>query len=235
MRWMGSWLRLERFLARAGAFNQRALGLVSVLSLLAACSGRTALHPPEPEEPGEPGELRFEFACGLRAHGLESRSTFIESGQRCEDANLVNTFALRVTGRAAAQYSAVARCGYVRYDNGIFVGKRVAVEARDGAWCHDAALKSIDLVDRMLLTDVSFAIETVREGAPERRLSAQFTTFGGETKPLSPEANLCVYVANRVNGTANCNQVPPSPDCTCPSDPAWSDFFSGVRLTLEED
>jgi len=69
------------------------------------------------------------------------------------------------------------RCGYIRYDNGTFVGERVQVEARDGKWCDDVAAPELDLVDRMLLTDVSFAVEPRLPSTAERRLAVSFSTF----------------------------------------------------------
>ena len=177
-------------------------------------------------------DLRIEFACGVRQAALMNRSEFQAGGTTCGTMLGLNTFALRLQGRDAAAYSAVVRCGYIRYDNGSFVGARVQVEARDGAWCDDLALQRIELVDRMLLTDVGFAVESRQGSAPKRNLSATFSMRTGSTTPVSPERALCVYVANRAPGVASCRLAAPSPNCVCPCDQAWGDFFESVKLSL---
>jgi len=123
------------------------------------------------------------------------------------------------------------RCGYIRYDNGTFVGERVEVEARDGSWCHQLALDSIELVDRMLLTDVSFRIES-KESAPARDLAVRFETRSGWTAAAPAENSLCAYVAFRAPGNSACGMVPPTPSCVCPCGSSWQDFFDAMTLSL---
>lgn len=190
-----------------------------------------ALTSPEPEM--DFSDLQIEYACGYRSAEAERYSNFFAGGTRCDDGE-INTFALKLKGRAAAGYSAVVRCGYIRYDNGTFVGERLAVEARDGQWCHEAALERMDLVDRMLLTDVSFAVEP-RGAAPARGVRARFSTRAGWTDPVPADKNLCAYVAHRQAGQAGdwaCRMVSSVPYCVCPCGEAWEDFFSGAELSL---
>lgn len=73
-------------------------------------------------------DLQIEFACGGVSASNEEYSDFLSAGQRCQPASGINTFALRLSRSAASRYSAVVRCGYVRYDNGTFVGERIQVE-----------------------------------------------------------------------------------------------------------
>lgn len=185
-----------------------------------------------PRTEGTNDDVGIEFACGSRSVSVLSRSDYLSSGQICGGSGGINTFALRPTGRAAADYSAVARCGYIRYDNGTFVGERVEVEARDGEWCDDQALKRLELADRMLLTDVSFALEAKNASVPKRQLALAISTLAGWTKPEPAESNLCVYVANRQAGASTCSMAPATDSCVCPCDAAWQDFITGVRLSL---
>jgi hypothetical protein len=184
----------------------------------------------EPELAVEQDDLQLSFACGTYSVARQEQSEFLSGGRSCSASDGLNTFALKVEGSAAGAYSAVVRCGYVRYDNGTFVGERVEVEARDGQWCHDLALKRIELVDRMLLADVSFALEPKQ--APARRLSLQFEGRAGWTAPVPAEESLCAYVAFRQPGYAACGMVPPAPYCVCPCGPGWEDFFSAMTLSL---
>jgi hypothetical protein len=155
----------------------------------------------------------------------------VSGGQKCEASDGLNTFALKLSGSAADRYSAVVRCGYIRYDNGAFVGERVEVEARDGMWCHQPALDRIELVDRMLLTDVSFRIEA-KASAPARDLAVRFETRSGWTAAAPAEDSLCAYVAFRAPGSWACGMVPPAPSCVCPCGPSWEDFFDAMTLSL---
>lgn len=189
----------------------------------------TQLTPPRPETDFE--ELQVEYACGYHTAEAERYSEFLPSGARCGDAE-INTFALKVKGGTRAAYSAVVRCGYIRYDNGVFVGERVQVEARDGAWCHEAALEHIELADRILLTDVSFALEPRDITAPPRSLSARFSTRAGWTDPVPTHESLCAYVAHRQPGTSACRTAAPARYCVCPCGEAWQDFFQAMELSL---
>ena len=200
--------------------------------------GRAPTQPPEgsctdlpsPRLVAGGGHLEVSYACGMHSATVQEYSDFRAAGVPCTTGS--NTFAIRVTGADRERYSAVARCGYIRYDNGTFVGSRVAVEARDGQWCHELALEQIELVDRMLLTDVSFAIEATDPSAPAQRLALQVTTRFGSTGLLPAETNLCAYVAHRQYGGFVCSMAPPTPDCVCPCDPAWFDFFNSITISL---
>lgn len=195
-----------------------------------AGADRAADEPPV-EETSE-GELEIRYACGLHRADREEYSTFRPLGESCDlPFGEMNTFALELSGSAAGSYSAVVRCGFVRYDNGDFVGDRVEVEARDGEWCHEVALEQITLVDRMLLTDVSFAIEPVGAATAQHPLDVSMQSRDGWSKPFPADASLCVYVAYRQIGASACGMVPPAPFCTCPPDAAWQDFFEGIKLT----
>ncbi|HYJ11585.1 MAG TPA: hypothetical protein VEX18_21330 [Polyangiaceae bacterium] len=189
----------------------------------------TQLTPPRPDI--DLDELQVEYACGYRTAATERYSEFLPSGARCGEAE-INTFALKLKGRTASAYSAVVRCGYIRYDNGVFVGERVQVEARDGAWCHEAALEHIELADRILLTDVSFALEARDITAPPRSLSARFSTRAGWTAPVPTHESLCTYVAHRQSGTAACRTALPAGYCVGPCGEAWQDFFQAIELSL---
>jgi hypothetical protein len=178
-------------------------------------------------------DLELELACGAVSATDEEYSAFVSGGQRCQPSNGINTFAVRLRGSAASRYSAVVRCGYIRYDNGTFVGERIQVEGRDGAWCHEPASARLEPVDRMLLTDVSFAIEASCD-APARNLMVHFQTRAGWTVPIAAEDSICVYVAFRAPGAAACSMAPPAAYCTCPSGPAWQDFFIAMALSLTE-
>jgi hypothetical protein len=87
----------------------------------------------------------------------------------------------------------------------------------------------------MLLTDVSFSIERLVADAPSRGVT--YTFNGGSddpaavTRPIPNGTNVCVYVADRAPA-ATCAMAPPSPDCSCPCDPAWADFFKSATLSL---
>lgn len=188
-------------------------------------------EPPAPETELE--ALQVEFACGWHSASTDERTGFLEGGSRCEPSSGINTFALRAVGSDASRYSALARCGYVRYDDGSFVGERIEVEVRDGKWCHEAALERLDLEDRLLLTDVAFTLEP-KDGARERRLSVRFATRNGWTNAVPAERNLCAYVAHREPAAA-CGEVDPVEDCVCPCGDAWQDFFLAMELQLARD
>ena len=194
-------------------------------------SQETCVELAQPELATEPVALQLSFACGTYSVARQEQSEFLSGGKSCSASDGLNTFALKIGGSAAGEYSPVVRCGYIRYDNGTFVGERFEVEARDGQWCHDLALKRIELVDRMLLTDVSFALEP-KEAAPARRLSVQFDGRGGWTALVPAEESLCAYVAFREQGYAACGMVPPAPYCVCPCGSGWEDFFSAMTLSL---
>lgn len=202
-----------------------------------AKGGDAGIEPREPQsEPridADSGNVGIEFACGFRSASSAKHFAYRASGQNCGDDGGLNTFALRLTGSAAADYAAVVRCGYVRYDNGIFVGERVEVEARDGQWCDELALEQIDLADRMLLTDVSFALEARTATVPDRSLSLAIATRAGWTDPLPAAQNICIYVANRQTGAYACRLAPPADFCVCPDGDAWQDFFTDMKLSLE--
>lgn len=176
-------------------------------------------------------DLKLEYACGYRSAEVERYSSFLAGGTRCEQGE-INTFALRLEGRAAADYSAVARCGYLHYDNGLFVGERVQVEARDGAWCHELALAQTDLADRILLTDVSFTLEARDATVPRRDVGVRFLTNAGWTERVSTRDSVCAYVAHREPGVSACGLASPASYCVCPCGVAWHDFFLGVELML---
>jgi hypothetical protein len=177
-------------------------------------------------------ELQLEYACGIYSAERKWSSDYVAGGERCGTTFDLNTFSLRLKGAAAARYSAVVRCGYIRYDNGTFVGGRVAVEARDGQWCHEPALGLIQLADRMLLTDVSFSIESKDAALPARPLAVAFSTFAGWTPPVPAEGQLCLYVAHREPGSSTCRMVAPASDCTCPCGDAWEDFMVAVQISF---
>jgi hypothetical protein len=209
---------------------------------LTACGGRSHQdrESPSAEDCAESGaaraeatsdDLELELACGAVSATAEEYSAFVNGGQPCQPSNGINTFALRLSGGAASRYSAVVRCGYIRYDNGTFVGQRIEVEARDGAFCHEPALRKLQPVDRMLLTDVSFAIEASC-GAPEQDLVVQFETRSGWTQSVPAEEQLCAYVAFRAPGASACRMAAPASYCTCPAGSAWDDFFTAVTLSL---
>jgi hypothetical protein len=185
-----------------------------------------------PQLQADSDDLQITFGCGSFSATGHELSGFLGGGQKCEaSGDLLNTFALKLSGSAAEKYSAVVRCGYIRYDNGTFVGGRVEVEARDGNWCHELALEKIELVDRMLLTDVSFRIEA-KQSAPERDLAVRFETRSGWTAATPAEDSLCAYVAYRAPGNWACDRVPPVPSCVCPCGPSWEDFFDAMSLSL---
>jgi hypothetical protein len=83
----------------------------------------------------------------------------------------------------------------------------------------------------MLLTDVSFSVERTDTNVPDRGVAYAFTSRLGTTRAIPNATNVCVYVANRTEGVATCAEAAPSGDCTCPCDPAWTDFFESVRLS----
>ena len=180
-------------------------------------------------------ELQIQYACGIHSAHTQEYSAFLDGATPCENPPGFNTFALKLIGSAAARYSAVVRCGYIRYDNGTFVGSRVETEARDGQWCHEPALDSIQLADRMLLTDVAFAIEALDSTAPTKHLAVQFLTRSGRTRAVPAEDNLCLYVAHRAPGNWTCSMVAPTSYCTCPCDPAWDDFPTAMTLSLAQN
>jgi hypothetical protein len=180
-------------------------------------------------------DLQIEFACGIHSANTGEYSEYYGNGQICENSKGINTFALRLIGSAAPRYSAVVRCGYLRYDNGTFVGERVEVEARDGRWCHETGLQHIDLVDRMLLTDVSFAIDALDAVAPKRHLAIQFSMLSGWTNPVPAETNLCLYVAHLQLGAYACAMASPAPYCVCPCDTMWQSFPMAMSLSLVSD
>jgi hypothetical protein len=188
---------------------------------------------PDPSTAIVDSGLKLNYACGIRRADVNQRSPFVSAGERCAvPFGELNTFAVQLSGANRGLYSAVVRCGYIRYDNGTFVGSRVAVEARDGAWCDDLALQSIDLKDRMLLTDVSFWIEPTVASAPSRGFTYAFTTRAGVSLPIPNRTNVCVYVANRMEGAFTCGLAPPSADCSCLCDPNWGDFLLSMTLSL---
>lgn len=106
------------------------------------------------------------------------------------------------------------------------------MEARDGAWCHERALNEIMLADRMLLTDVSFAIEATDATAPKRYLAVQFSSLSGWTAPVLAQDSLCAYVAFREPGNWACRMVSPASYCVCPCGQGWDDFFNAMSLSL---
>ena len=179
-------------------------------------------------------DQHVEFACGLRSAAQEIRSPFLVGGQSCESPQGANTFALRLTRRLAADYSTVVRCGYILYENGSFVGERFEVEARDGEWCDELALQRLELRDRMLLTDVSFAIEAKDGRLVPWQIVLQTLTSAGWTEPVPAEYSLCLYVAHQGAGASTCLQVKPADYCVCPCRKAWRDFLVGTKLWLAE-
>lgn len=180
-------------------------------------------------------DLQLEYACGFHSAERKWSSDYVQGGESCGDNIGLNTFSMRLKGAAAARYSAVVRCGYIRYDNGTFVGERVAVEARDGQWCHQPALELLQPIDRMLLTDVSFSIEPVDPGpARKQPLAVQFSTRVGWTQPVPAENPLCFYVAHREPGNWACRMVTAAPYCVCPCGEAWEDFLSDLRISLAQ-
>jgi hypothetical protein len=209
--------------AHGGPLSALATTTIAGLGLV-ACGGTLA---------GPDADLQATYGCGIHRADIAQRSQLVAAGEPCTvPFGELNTFAVQLSGANRGLYSAVVRCGYIRYDNGTVVGSRVAVEARDGAWCDDLALQQIDLKDRMLLTDISFSIEPATANAPSRGFTYAFTTRGGVSQPFPNGTNVCVYVADRLAGASSCSLAPPSSDCSCPRDPSWGDFLESVTLSL---
>jgi len=218
--------------------------IVVLASGLLHCGGVTQSEPTESrgqinaqtdtcDEAPDDDDLGIELGGGFHAAYYNERFDYVTSGQTCGPAyDNLNSFSLRLTGKAARHYSAVVHCGYLRYDNGTFVGERVEVEARDGEWCDDLALERLQLVDRMLLSDVSFSIEA-KDCAPSRQLSLAVNTRVGWTEALPAADSLCVYVADRQAGAYACSLAPPADYCVCPHSESWQDFFKSMKLSLE--
>lgn len=184
-------------------------------------------------EPSDHDELRVQFACGTVSATVNELSDFVNGGEECARSSGINTFALRLNGSAADRYSAVVRCGYVRYDNGTVVGTRVQSEGRDGAFCHGSALRALTPIDRMLLTDFSFELEPRIETHP-RSLTVALESFEERwSEPVSAEQSLCLYVAFRAPGVATCALAPVADYCHCPNTQNWRDFAIAARVTLE--
>lgn len=184
-------------------------------------------------EPSEDDELRVQFACGSVSATVNELSEFVDSGDECAPSNGITTFALRLNGSAADRYSAVVRCGYMRYDNGTFVGTRVESEGRDGAFCHESALRELAPIDRMLLTDFSFELEP-RIPIRPRSLTVALESFDKRwSESVSAEQSLCLYVAFRAPGASTCAMAPPADYCHCPNTEYWPDFADAARVTLE--
>jgi hypothetical protein len=195
--------------------------------------GMPTAAPSTPPPPAQSGDLELEYACGIHSIWAMQTLDFVSTGEVCGLGRDLNTFALRLTGADSARYSAVVRCAYIRYDNGTVVGDRVVVEARDGQWCHELALEQIDMKDRMLLTDVSFAVEAIEETAPARGLSLRINGRLGWSDAVSAEKPLCLYVAHEEYGAAACGSLrQPLPYCTCPPGEAWQDFANDVELSF---
>jgi hypothetical protein len=184
-------------------------------------------------EPSDDAELRVQFACGSVSATVNELSDFMDSGEECAQSGGISTFALRLNGSAANRYSAVVRCGYVRYDNGTFVGTRVQSEGRNGAFCHESALRELAPIDRMLLTDFSFELEPRIETGP-RSLTVALQSFDERwSESVSAVQSLCLYVAFRAPGASTCALAPPADYCDCPNTPYWPDFATAARVTLE--
>lgn len=185
-------------------------------------------------------DIDLQLRCGLHKVAIttgeliEEYSDPMSAGEPCaiSDQDSLNTYSFSLLGDASSDYSAVVRCGYIRYDNGTFVGDRIVVEARDGQWCHELALEAIDLQDRMLLTDVSFAIEQMEPSAPEIPLIVRFEGREGPTSWHPAEPNLCVYVAHVQGGAYTCGLVSGDLFCECPEDERWADFFGTATLAF---
>jgi hypothetical protein len=178
--------------------------------------------------------LRVEVACGIHSAALQNYSDFVDTGVSCTNATQeLNTFALRVSGPESEQYSAVVRCGYIRYDNGTFVGERVVVEARDGQWCHELALERIELRDRMLLTDVAFVLERLERSAAPHSLSMSMLSRAGWSDETVADQAICMYVAHHQAGAYACRLGPTLDYCTCPPGESWEDFMEGVAISLD--
>jgi hypothetical protein len=200
----------------------------------AVVAGGGSGAPPLPQLPAaHGGALTLEYACGRHLIGSPAYSDYVKGGETCAVGGTdLNTFSVVLNGAERGSYTAIARCGYIRYDNGTFVGERVVVEARDGQWCHELALQELDLKDRMLLTDVSFRVESVAPpsvAAGSVLIGAQESAVASE--PIAADAPLCLYVAHVQPGAYACAQVPAIDYCVCPKGSTWRDFLTSVALT----